>query len=396
MAHVALFYLELHQMDIKTAFLNGDIDETIYMVQPENFVSRDPKSMVCKLKKSIYGLKQASRQWYHKFHQVITSYSFEANVVDDCVYHKFSESKYIFLVLYVNDILLASSDIGLLHETKKFLMKKFEMKDLGDASFVLGIQILRDLSQGILGLSKKSFIDKVLSRFDMKDSRLGDTPISKGDKFSSKQCLNNDLERKKMQKIPYVSVCLRCIKESRMTKEGPVGNRHVSDHISCSEYVVYIVTDNAANYVAAESILAQKDPLKETVTSSEWTLSAYAKESKRKRFVDDVFDSVFWKECATIVQLTKPLVRALWIVDSDEKLSMGYMYEAIHVTKNELHFNDLDLDCDGNDDTGNDNKNDTNNGNEDFGMIEILSLVQGEGIEEFMAVTLAWMHSNSS
>jgi len=74
MTLVAHFDLDLHQMDIKTTFLNGDIDETIYMVQPKNFVSGNSKSMVCKLKKFIYGLKQASRQWYHKFHQVITSW----------------------------------------------------------------------------------------------------------------------------------------------------------------------------------------------------------------------------------------------------------------------------------------------------------------------------------
>ncbi|RDX86212.1 hypothetical protein CR513_32487, partial [Mucuna pruriens] len=99
-------------------------------------------SMVCKQKKFIYDLKQASRQWYYKFHQVITSYGFRANVVDDCVYHKFSGSKYIFLVLYVDDILLVSSDTSLFHETKRFLTKNFEMKDLGGSSFVLGIQIL--------------------------------------------------------------------------------------------------------------------------------------------------------------------------------------------------------------------------------------------------------------
>ena len=161
--------------------------------------------MVYKLKKSIYGLKQASRQWYHKFHQVIISYDFEANVVDDCVYHKFSGSKYIFLVLYVDDILLASNDIGLLHETKKFFMKKFEMKDLGNASFVLGIQILRDHSQGTFGLSQKSYIDKVLSRFCMKENKRGDTPVAKRDKFSLSQCPKNDLEWKKMHNIPYAS-----------------------------------------------------------------------------------------------------------------------------------------------------------------------------------------------
>ena len=85
-------------MDIKTTFLNGDIDEMICMVQQENFVSRDAKSMVCKLKKSLYGLKQASRQWYYKFCQVIVSLAFKMNALDNCVYHKFSGNKHIFLV----------------------------------------------------------------------------------------------------------------------------------------------------------------------------------------------------------------------------------------------------------------------------------------------------------
>ncbi|RDY04787.1 hypothetical protein CR513_11459, partial [Mucuna pruriens] len=163
MALVAHFDLELHQM--KIVFLNDDIDETIYMMQSKNF---------------------ASRQWYHKFHQVITSYDFEANAVDDCVYHKFSGSKYIFLVLYIDDILLASSDIDLLYETKRFLAKNFRMKDLGEASFVLGIQILRDRSQGILRLLQENYISKVLERFGMKDSKPRDILIAKGNKFSLK------------------------------------------------------------------------------------------------------------------------------------------------------------------------------------------------------------------
>ena len=99
MALVAHFDLELHQMDVKTTFLNGDIDEMIYMVQPENFVLGDLKNMVCKLKKSIYGLKQASRKWCHKLHQVVISFGFKVNIVDDCVYQKFSGSKFMFLVL---------------------------------------------------------------------------------------------------------------------------------------------------------------------------------------------------------------------------------------------------------------------------------------------------------
>ena len=121
-------------MDVKTKFLNGNINEMIYIVQPETFESGDLKNMACKLKKSIYRLKQASQKWYFKFHQVIISFGFGVNLVDDCIYHRFRGSKYIFLVLYVNDILLAINDIGLLHETKSFLVKNFEMKDLGDSS----------------------------------------------------------------------------------------------------------------------------------------------------------------------------------------------------------------------------------------------------------------------
>ena len=81
---------------------------------------------------------------------MVILFGFEMDLVDECIYHKFYRSKYIFLVLYVDDILLASNDIGLLHETKSFLAKNFKMKDLSDAFFVLGIQIHRDCSQGIL------------------------------------------------------------------------------------------------------------------------------------------------------------------------------------------------------------------------------------------------------
>lgn len=89
------------------------------------------------------------------------------NVVDDCMYHKFSGSKFILLIFYMDDILLATNDIDILHETKRFLSRNFEMKDLGDAPFVLGIQIHRDRSRGILGLLQRNYIDKVLKRFSI-------------------------------------------------------------------------------------------------------------------------------------------------------------------------------------------------------------------------------------
>jgi hypothetical protein len=122
MALIAHFDLKLHQMDVKTVFLNGDLKEEVYMCQPERFCDKDKSHQISKLKKSIYGLKQASRQWYIKFDHIISSFGFKKNIVDQCIYLKVSGSKYIFLVLYVDDILLASSDLGLLHETKQFLI----------------------------------------------------------------------------------------------------------------------------------------------------------------------------------------------------------------------------------------------------------------------------------
>jgi hypothetical protein len=145
MALIAHFDLELQQMDVKTTFLNGDLEEEVYMKQPEGFPSSDGEKLVFKLKKSLYGLKQASRQWYLKFHNVISSFGFVENIMDQCIYLKVSGSKFFFLVLYVDDILLATNDKGLLYEVKQFLSKNFDMKDMGEAYYVIGIKIHRDI-----------------------------------------------------------------------------------------------------------------------------------------------------------------------------------------------------------------------------------------------------------
>jgi hypothetical protein len=190
-------------MDVKTAFLNGDLEEKIYMKQPEGF--DDDSDRACKLKKSIYGLKQASRQWYIKFHKIITSFGFIENIVDQYIYLKVSGSKVIFLVLYVDDILLASNDLGLLHETKQLLSQSFEMKDLDEASYVIDIEIHRDRQHKILRLSQKAYIEKVSKRFRMSDCKSSVTLIAKGERFSKDQCPKNKLEQQQMKSIPYAS-----------------------------------------------------------------------------------------------------------------------------------------------------------------------------------------------
>ena len=99
-----------------------------------------------------------------------------------------------FLILYVDDILLATNDLGLLHETKKFISRNFAMKDMGEASYVIGIEIFRNRPQGLLGLSQKAYINKVLEKFRMEKCPASPVSNQKGDKFSLAQCLRNDLE----------------------------------------------------------------------------------------------------------------------------------------------------------------------------------------------------------
>ena len=100
-------------MDVKTAFLNGDLEENVYMDQPMGFSIEEKEHMVCKLKKSIYRLKQTSHQWYLKFNDTIVSFGFKENIVDPCIYLKVTGSKVIFLILNVDDILFATNDLGL-------------------------------------------------------------------------------------------------------------------------------------------------------------------------------------------------------------------------------------------------------------------------------------------
>jgi hypothetical protein len=201
----AYYDLELHQMDVKTAFLNGTLDEEIYMSQPDGFIEKGKETMVCKLNRSIYGLKQASRQWYLLFDNAITSYGFSMTEGDHCIYSKIEGNKFVLLSLYVDDILIASNDFETLLKVKLWLSSKFDMKDMGEASYVLGVEIHRDRKNRILGLSQKAYLNSVLKKFSMEESKSVAVPILKGIKLSEEMCAKTPEERKFMSNIPYSS-----------------------------------------------------------------------------------------------------------------------------------------------------------------------------------------------
>ena len=117
-----------------------------------------------------------------------------------------SGSSYIFLVLYVDDILFASNDSDLLIVTKHMLSTHFDMKDLSEASYILGIKILRDRANGVFKLSQRAYIEKILKRFNMHNCSSTGALIMKGDKFSKARYHQNDDEREEMRVIPYSSL----------------------------------------------------------------------------------------------------------------------------------------------------------------------------------------------
>eukprot|EP00253_Pinus_taeda_P008239 PITA_08239 len=129
-------------MDVKSAFLHGDLHEEIYMEQPIGFIQID-SSLVCRIKNSLYGLKQAPRAWYAKMDSFLSESSFSRCHSDNTVYTKKVGKSLIILVLYVDDLILTGSDPNLINHAKSSLKKKFEMTDLGHLHYFLGLQVLQ-------------------------------------------------------------------------------------------------------------------------------------------------------------------------------------------------------------------------------------------------------------
>jgi hypothetical protein len=146
---VASHGLLVHQMDVKIAFLNGELEEEIYMDQSEGFVVKGQEGMVCKLVKSLYDLKQAPKQWHDKFDRTLTSIGFVTNEADKCVYYLFGGGEGVFLCLYVDDILIFGMSLELIKEVINFLSQKFEMKDLGEADVILNIKLIKGENGGV-------------------------------------------------------------------------------------------------------------------------------------------------------------------------------------------------------------------------------------------------------
>jgi hypothetical protein len=167
---------KLHQLDIKSVFLNGELKEEVCLIQPEEFVKKGQENLVCKLKKYLYGLKQAPRSCYEKIYASLFQQGFIKCKSDPNMYiKKYGNGQIALISLYVDVIIIIGSVIGLIEEIKRKLSQEFEMKDLGNLHYCLGLEVWRDNGKTLITQNK--YINEVLRRFNMNTCKAVSTPL---------------------------------------------------------------------------------------------------------------------------------------------------------------------------------------------------------------------------
>ena len=201
--------LLVHQMDVKTAYLNAPIDCTIYVAQPEGY--RSPGNLVWKLKKSLYGLRQSGKNWNDCIHKFFTKSGFTRSDSDPCMYHKTDDSGYVIIVVWVDDIILSGTSLECLNKMKQLLKNRFKMKDLGPIDSFLGIKFLQ--TEGGITMDQSVYLRNILDKFDMSNAKPRSTPCELNPSASNpSQTSENHTPRRYREivgSLIYAMICTR-------------------------------------------------------------------------------------------------------------------------------------------------------------------------------------------
>lgn len=196
------------QLDVDTSFLNSDLKEEVYMEVPYGIANAE--NMVCKLNKANHGLKQASNAWNKTIHVVFLQMGFRSSGEDQCIYVKGKNGNYVFVCLYVDDMIIAAKTSKEIEDVKAALKNSFKIKDLGEAKFILGIEIDHDRNCSTLVIRQTRYIDDVVNTFNQQDAKAVVNPSEAGLKLSKTQSPTTDIEKAEMQSKPYRSL-IRCL-----------------------------------------------------------------------------------------------------------------------------------------------------------------------------------------
>ncbi len=198
--------LELHQVDIKGAYLNGELlkDEVLYMWHPPGYCE-DTSGRVLHLRKSLYGLKQAGRHWYQKFTQILNSLGFQQCKVDQAVFYKHVKTPRTIIVIavHVDDCTIATSSVTAVDALKAGLRKHVEVTDLSKLHWMLGIEVKRDRTGGTVHLSQRSYIDSILRRFGFDNAKTVSTLFDTQVQLTLEQAPADAAEFAVMRDVPY-------------------------------------------------------------------------------------------------------------------------------------------------------------------------------------------------
>ena len=174
--------MRLHQLDVTTAFLNGKLNEVVYMRQPEGFVAEGSENLVCRLKRSIYGLKQSPRCWNSTIDGYLKQLGFLQSNSDPCVYIA-ALGELAVIGVYVDDIVIACRNEERIKEVKRALCMKFDVNDLGELHHFLGLKVVQDKVSGDVWIGQPAYVRKVLERFGMQDAKSVATPVDTSSKL---------------------------------------------------------------------------------------------------------------------------------------------------------------------------------------------------------------------
>ncbi|GJW07377.1 retrovirus-related pol polyprotein from transposon TNT 1-94 [Tanacetum coccineum] len=180
-ANAANKNMTIFQMDVKTAFLNGELKEEVYVSQPEGFVDQEYPSHVYKLKKALYGLKQAPRAWYDMLSSFLISQHFSKGAVDPTLFTRKAGNDLLLVQIYVDDIIFASTNTALCNEFANPMTTKFKMSMMGQLSFILGLQISQSPRGIFLNQSKYAF--EIIKKYGLLTSDYVDTPMVEKNKL---------------------------------------------------------------------------------------------------------------------------------------------------------------------------------------------------------------------
>ena len=171
---------ELSQMDVKNAFLNGDLEEEVYMKPPPGY--NCPPNKVCRLHRALYGLKQAPRAWYAKFSSTLSKLGFSSSPHDTALFVRKTTPGIVLLILYVDDMIITGDDTVDISEVKEFLSTNFEMKNLGSLNYFFDVEVLT--SDHEISLSQVKYDSDLISKVGISDNKTKSTPLDPNVRFS--------------------------------------------------------------------------------------------------------------------------------------------------------------------------------------------------------------------